>query len=100
MAARSKKSKRPSRDEGEPVAHVPAEVVVDQAHDLAEVVAVFFGENDGVRVEHDPVDDPLHAGLPRLVCQRCRTPIRTASRSSAISVLGEVTQLASPDRRA
>ena len=41
----------------------------------------------------------LPAG-PRLVCQRFRAPRRTANRSSATSVLGEVTQPARPLRRA
>ena len=50
----------------EPVAHVPAEVVVEKPQRLAEVVAIFFREPGDVGVEGDPVDIVAGAGDPNV----------------------------------
>ena len=56
-------------EDREAIAEVPAQVVVDQADVLAEVVAIGVGEPGGVGVERDPIDDPLFAGRAALGLQ-------------------------------
>ena len=53
-------------DDRRAVADVPAEIVIDQAQRLAEVVAIGVGKDRDVGVEHDPVDDVLIADRPAL----------------------------------
>ena len=55
------KVENPVGQQRQPIAHVPAEVVIGQPRHLAEVVAVGIGKQADVGVQHDPIDNVLVA---------------------------------------
>ena len=60
----------PLGEQRQPVAHVPAEVVVQQPQHLAEVVAIGLGKK--VKFVSSVIQSMMwrFSGMPRFVCQR------------------------------